>query len=312
MKKQIIYISFLFFLGCSFLYCIEKENRFQHLKGPYFGQKAPVEEAEVFLDGIISTTDEPEMNTAFTLNGKEFYYCAQHNGNWSIFKTNDKGDGWSIPKPLPFTAGYTDRDFTMSPDNNRIYFGSNRPRKKGGPIQKGLDIFVIHRLANGKWSSPEPIGPPVNSDYGENYPCVAANGNLYFFSCRPEGAGGCDLYMSRLTGGKYETPVILPGTINSKQNDWDAYISPDESYIIFSSQNREDSIGGQDLYISFKTSKGNWIPAKNMGPAVNSAYCEICPVVTPDGKYFFFTTRRRGNADIYWMTTAIIEKLRPQ
>jgi Tol biopolymer transport system component len=47
-----------------------------------------------------------------------------------------------------------------------------------------------------------------------------------------------------------------------------------------------------------------------MGTAVNSAYCEICPVVSLDGKYFFFTSRRRGKADIFWMTTDVIDKLK--
>ena len=48
-----------------------------------------------------------------------------------------------------------------------------------------------------------------------------------------------------------------------------------------------------------------------MGPRVNSTDDEICPSVSLDGKYFFFTSRRRGNADIYWMTSEIINDLKP-
>ncbi len=308
-KKMITFLSIILSAAC-FAFPLEKGNGFRDLKGPYMGQKAPVEKAGIFLDGLISTRDAPEMNTAFTQDGKEFYYCALHQGEWSIFVTLENGNGWTKPVPLPFTAGYTDRDFTLSPDGNRIYFGSNRPRQKGGPIQKRLDIFMSKRLTTGQWSGPEALCPPVNTDYGENYPCAAANGNLYFFSCRPDGMGGCDLYMSKRVNDRYEMPVLLPGTVNSEKNDWDAYIVPDESYIIFSSQDRADSVGGQDLYISFMKNNGAWSQAKNMGTAVNSAYGEICPVVSPDGKYFFFTSRRRGKADIFWMTTAVIEKLK--
>lgn len=308
-KKSIAFFLIILLASCL-IYALEKGNRFPDLKGPYMGRNAPVEKAGVLLDGLISTLDAPEMNAAFTQDGKEFYYCALHQGKWSIFVTRDSGNGWTTPVPLPFTAGYTDRDFTMSPDGNKIYFGSNRPRKKDGPVQKRLDIFVTKRLPTNQWSIPEALPPPVNTDYGENYPCAAANGNLYFFSCRPDGMGGCDLYISKRVNGRYETPELLPGTVNSEKNDWDAYIAPDESYIIFSSQDRADSVGGQDLYISFKTPDDTWSQAKNMGVAVNSAYGEICPVVSPDGKYFFFTSRRRGNADIFWMTAGVIEKLK--
>lgn len=275
------------------------------------GQHAPEKKAVVFMDGLISTLNAPEMNTAFTADGKEFYYCALYRGEWSILVTKASGKGWTRPAPLPFTAGFTDRDFTMSPDGNRIWFGSNRPRKKGDSRQKRLDIFVTRRIPGGFWSSPEALGPPINTEYGENYPCESANGNLYFFSCRPDGMGGCDLYMSKRGKTGYQTPVLLPGTVNSEKNDWDAYIAPDESYIIFSSQNRADTLGGQDLYISFRKNNGAWTNAKNMGPTVNSISGEICPVVSLDGKYFFFTSRRRGKADIFWMSAAIIKKLKP-
>jgi Tol biopolymer transport system component len=105
--------------------------------------------------------------------------------------------------------------------------------------------------------------------------------------------------------------VNLGDAINSEKNDWDAYVAPDESYIIFSSQERADTIGGQDLYISYRKEDGTWTPAKNMGPRVNSESGEICPSMSLDGKTFFFTSRRRGKVDIFWMTADIIEELKP-
>lgn len=310
MNKKTIIFLFVVLGAVSLVFSSEKGICITDLKGPYMGRKAPADKAGVFLDGIISTLEEAEMCAAFTRDGKEFYFNARHKGKWSVFMTRETVKGWTRPVPLAFTAGFTDRDFTMSPDGNRIYFGSNRPRKKGGPAQNSLDIFLTKRLPGGKWSEPEALGPAINTGSGENYPCVTANGNLYFFSCRDGGIGGCDLYMSKWLNGKYQKAEVLGSAVNSNKNDWDAYIAPDESYIIFSSQNRSDTLGGQDLYISFINSSGAWTRAKNMGPAVNSAYEEICPSVSPDGKYFFFTSRRRGKADIYWMTADVIQKLK--
>jgi len=281
-------------------------------KGPYMGQVAPQSEAVVFLDGVVSTMDGDEMNAGFSLDGREFYYCARHNTDWSIYWTREENGSWTEPVRMPFSTGFTDRDFTMSPEGTRIYFGSDRPRAPGGDKLTSLDVFYTERVASGGWSEPVNAGPVVNTDHGENYPSVALNGNLYFFSCREDGFGRCDIYLSRMTDGRYEPPAPLSVAVNSDKNDWDAYIAPDESYIIFSSQERPDTLGGQDLYISYRMSDGRWTPAKNMGHRVNSESGEICPSVSLDGKYFFFTSRRRrGHADIFWMTTDIIRDLEP-
>jgi hypothetical protein len=307
-KKTISFLIFILVTCC--LFTAEKKDAFLALKGPFMGRQAPVKKAAVFMDGLISTKKDPEMCGTFTKDGKEFYYNALHKNEWSIFVTRETAKGWSKPVPLAFTAGYTDRDFTLSPDGNSIYLGSNRPRKKGGSRQERLDIFVSKRLPEGKWSQPKALGPPVNTDFGENYPCVTANGNIYYFSCRKTGIGGCDIYMAKWVNGKYAQPIVLDNAVNSKKHDWDAYIAADESYIIFSSKDRADSIGGQDLYISFKNKKGAWTKAKNMGPAVNSNDEEICPAVSLEGRYFFFTSRRRGKADIFWISADIIQKLK--
>ena len=284
------------------------QNTFPVLRGPYFGQKAPVEKAEVFLDGIISTIQDPEMCAAFAKDGREFYYNAIFKNNWTIFSTKIVDGKWTKPEPMDFTSGYTDRDFTISPDGNKIHFGSNRPRYKGDDVLTSLDIFMTERIQGDRWAEPKNVGSPINTDHGENYPSMAQNGNLYFFSNRNDGLGGCDIYVSRFVNGRYTQSANLGHAVNSAKNDWDAFIAPDERYIIFSSQNRDDTIGGQDLYISYRKSDGAWTQAKNMGTDVNSQFAEICPSVSLDGQYLFFTSRRRGKADIYWISTEILQR----
>lgn len=288
----------------------ESNFDFPKLKGPYLGQKPPGLTAELFGPGIISTIQGKEMCAAFTKDGTEFYFNTIYDGTFSIFSTKENDGKWSKPRPLHFSSAYTDRDFTISPDGNKIFFGSNRPPKKGSKKLESLDIYFIQRKDSGEWSNPVNIGSPVNSDLGENYPSMAANGNLYYFSCTNEGWGGCDLYMAPYRHKKYQEPILLDENINSKMHDWDAYIAPGESYIVFSSKDRPDTQGAQDLYISFKRKNNTWTKAKNLGDVVNSSFDEICPSVTLDGKYLFFTSRRRGREDIYWVSTKIIEELK--
>ncbi len=308
MKYRKYYYSILFII--LIVGKLPAQDSFPVLMGPYFGQKAPVEKAKIFMDEIISTINQPEMCAAFTPDGKEYYYNAQQEGNWTIFVTKEISGKWSKPEPIWFTEDYTDRDFTISPDGKKIFFGSNRPLEDGTSNRNSLDIFVTERLPDGKWSAPKNLGSPVNTDRGENYPSVSRNGNLYFFSQRELGVGLCDLYVSKFADNKYLPPEYLSSRVNSTKHDWDSFIAPDESYIIFSSLDREDTIGGQDLYISFRSENGLWTQAVNMGDRINSVSGEICPSVSSDGKYLFFTSRRRGKADILWITADIINEIK--
>jgi len=311
MKSSVLIINLL--MATAITINTVRETEFPKLTGPYLGQKPPGKKAEIFLEGLISTKEFPEMNTAFTGDGKEFYYCARYQNSWAIFFTKEINGCWTTPKPLHFSSNrYMDRDLTISPDEKRIYFGSNRPQKIGDEPLKKLNIFYTERQKTGEWSQPRNAGKIINGSHGGNYPCVANNGNLYFFTSRKDGIGKCDIYVSKFINGRYHLPVCLNNSVNSKKNDWDAFIAPDESYIIFSSQDRSDTVGDQDLYISYKKKNGEWIESINMGERINSVSSEICPVVTLDGKYLFFTSRRRGNADIYWLDANIIENLKPK
>lgn len=62
---------------------------------------------------------------------------------------------------------------------------------------------------------------------------------------------------------------------------------------------------------SFREAAGSWTEPVNMGAKVNTPFSEYIPYVTPDGKYFFFTTNKTGNRDIYWVDAALIAELRP-
>jgi hypothetical protein len=111
------------------------------------------------------------------------------------------------------------------------------------------------------------------------------------------------------TGDRYGAPQRLGGGVNSPAVADHAYIAPDESYILFDSPVRPGGQGGYgDFYVCFKKSNGAWGEALNLGDDVNTPTTNFGPMVTPDGKYIFYCTRR----DIYWVSAGVIEKIRPK
>ena len=103
--------------------------------------------------------------------------------------------------------------------------------------------------------------------------------------------------------------------IDTEQSKADTFVAPTESYLIFSSNDRE-GYGSSDLFVAFRTPDGGWSEPRNMGPVINTEELEFCPMVSPDGRWLSFS-RRYGeswptttDAEIYWMDASIIEELR--
>ena len=103
----------------------------------------------------------------------------------------------------------------------------------------------------------------------------------------------------------HQPATRLKGDINSRQYEADIFVAPNESFVIFCSS-RNGTLGRGDLYISFRDDKGHWSAAVNMGNKINGRGHELCPYVTADGKYLFYTS----NGDIYWVSSSIVEDYR--
>ena len=211
-----------------------------------------------------------------------------------IMKIEKKNNIWQQPKISSFSGRYTDLEPFLSPDNLKLYFVSNRPILKDSTNTKDMDIWYVERPSKtDNWSEPKNIGSPVNTDGDEFYPSVANNGNLYFTTIKKELESADDIFISKWENGAYTEPTILTEGINTKGAEYNAFIAPDESYLIFGAWRRPDALGSGDMYIS-KNVNGEWSTAKNLGDKINSKYMEFCPFVNNGTLYF---TSRRSSVE---------------
>lgn len=282
----------------------------------YLGQTPPGTTPARFAPGIVSTP-AIEINAVFRPDFQEFFFARQVGGVFTLFRSTLSGSQWSKPEALQvYPTGDQGMavDMAYSPDGRELYFlGRFKP---GVPqAEAPQDIWVI-RQRDGRWSNAELVGPPVSTDSNESYPSVVADGSLYFTSNRPGGLGGADIYRAqRSTDGRFGAPVNIGSPPNSDLGEGDTFVSPDEQYLIFSA-NRSGGFGRSDLYVSFR-SGSTWGAPINLGPSINTADVDFCPMVTPDGKYLFFS-RRYGeggwetakDADVFWVDVAVVERLR--
>ena len=107
------------------------------------------------------------------------------NVDWDIYTAARAGRGFAGRQPiaavntdLPFEPQNPTADWEfnpeVSPDGRTLVFTSLRPGGHGYG-----DLYVSH-ARRGEWSTPENLGPAVNTKADEFHPTLARDGNLYF------------------------------------------------------------------------------------------------------------------------------------
>lgn len=279
------------------------------LKGPYLGQLNPENQSRIFASSFVST-GYGELNSVFSRDGKEFYFSRRGIPlkPSAIMVTRLMDNVWTKPGPINFSGTYNDIDVFLTADGKSLIFCSNRPHQKGDPVKMDHDFWISERKGSG-WEEPVLFAEEALSEFEDFFPVVTKNGNLYFNSQRG-GKGTNDIFISKRAGGKYTAAIKLPAPINTQYREFDAFVTKDENMIIFSSE-RPGGYGGSDIYVSFKNKEGTWCEPKNPGNVINSENSEYGAAISPDGKFFFFTSNKNGNEDIFWISAAFIEKLKP-
>ncbi|QKX06019.1 hypothetical protein HN014_14265 [Aquimarina sp. TRL1] len=210
----------------------------------------------------------------------------------AIVKITKKGTTWSAPSIAPFSGQFHDMEPMFSPDGLQLYFVSNRNTGKINPKATDYDIWFIRREnKNAPWSDPINLGAPVNTEKDEFYPSIATNGNLYYTSTATPTKGQDDIFMSEWKNNSYTTPISLSEAINTKGMEFNAFVAPDESFILYTAYKRKGGIGSGDLYISYKNKEGQWTPSENM-TQINSSTMDYCPFYDTKTKTIYFTSKK--------------------
>ncbi|WP_241480658.1 TolB family protein [Psychroserpens mesophilus] len=264
-----------------------------------------------FLETVV--TQFPNVrDSALTANENEVVFSAQSiMGDVSaLIYIGKTKTGWTKPEVLSFSGQYFDIEPFFSGDGLTLYFVSNRPLNTTSSKTKDFDIWFVTRAnIHEKWSEPQNLGAPINTEMNEFYPVVTDSKNLYFTLDNPSLNRKDDIYVSEFKNGVYTTPKPLGDSINSDGYEFNAFVAPNESFLIYTCYNREDGHGSGDLYISYKLANKGWSEAKNMGKTINSDKMDYCPFVDVNSETFYFTSKRKAS-DLNFNSKLTLEELK--
>mgnify|MGYP002776999864 CR=1 FL=1 len=177
------------------------------LEGALWSAPEPLSKKINTGDHESSASYAPDGNSLFFVSNRE---DAGSQGGHDIYQIGlNTGKGKSKGKAQePTNLGpiintrYNEEAVFMHPDGKTMYFSS-----EGHNTMGGYDIFKSV-YENGKWSTPENLGWPINTPDDDVFFVLSASGRHgYYSSARADGLGSRDIY--RITFLGVEKPPVL-------------------------------------------------------------------------------------------------------
>ena len=257
-----------------------------------------------------------QWRITFTPDGKTAYFASSaaffpFTRQATIYVSHFVRGQWTPPEVAPFSGQYSDIDPFLAPNGQRLYFSSIRP--VDGVPRGDIDIWYVERTPDG-WSEPIHLGPEVNSPTADElYPSADAKGTLYFASGPffPQPGRHWDIYRAERSGDGFAPREALPGAVNTSpvaggglQDAWEfnPEISVNGKTLVFTSL-RPGGFGLGDLYVS-NLKGGEWTPARNLGPLVNTASDEFHPTLSRNRQELYFVRRIPLIGNFYHISTS--------
>jgi hypothetical protein len=256
----------------------------------YLNEKEPGDIPLVFARGTVSVEGKNTHRCTFSPDGHMLIF-SRYPDRKSFIMRYENGK-WSNPAEAFFQG----KETSFNTEGNRLFYYSGDG-----------DIYYIQKKVK-TWGAPVNVAS-INTSETEYYPSITSDGTL-FFSRNSNWSEGRIMYAS-FVNEVYTDPVDIGLPVNNGGASH-AFVSPDKSYMLFNSP-REGSHTKLDIWISFRNEDGSWSEPKNPGVVINSdADAILCPTVSPDGKYLFFTKLNfsSNTGNVYWVSTEFINKMK--
>jgi hypothetical protein len=226
------------------------------------------------LPGTINTNAGSQEVVGLNASGDiAIFYFEDFNQYGDIYISGVEANVIKTPVLLSteINSKYHEIAACVSEDSERLFFASDRPGGYGG-----VDIYLCQKLPNGNWSTPQNLGPTINTAFDEDFPNISPDGKTLYFSSKGHASmGGYDIFKATWdeTKRKFTGVQNLGYPINTPEDNMNFRIS-DNGKFGYVSALRQGGYGDLDIYrVNFNE--------------IDPKYTVISGVINPgDGKKF--------------------------
>ncbi len=278
----------------------KKLNR-KHIKESKSGAEIFGMKTRVWVDNVKELNSfYDDIAPTISADGSEIIFNTNKTGNFDIYSAERKNRRWYGISPL--SSLNTDGDDVSS---SLAYDGQRLLLFK---YTDGQSDIYESKLNGTEWSEPKlKMSKVVNTDANETFASYDPQDiKVYFVT---DGGYGGDKNIS--FSGKKDMEETFWGKaqsagqeVNSGFQEGSVYMAPDGNTMYFCSQGHT-SIGGYDVFVSYRNDLGLWGEPINLGYPINTPYDELYFTISANGKKAYFSSNRdkgQGGMDIYCAT----------
>jgi outer membrane protein OmpA-like peptidoglycan-associated protein len=222
--------------------------------------------------------------------------------------------------PLPFNDG-TFKNYgsaTLSLDNKEMIICACKDEDVRGTKYNNCDLYITTYKRTGQggndfnWTPLVNLGPGINTKDGwEAQPTLSADGNTLYFTATRANTRDNDIFVAKRNEDGSWASAVPFDVVNTAGKDKSPFLHQDSEtlYFVSSCTDTRKGMGGLDIFY-IRKENGEWTEPKNIGAPINTSEDEIGLFVSIDGKEAFYSSRQKGDWNIY--SFELYEEARPQ
>ena len=277
-----------------------KLNR-KHLKECKSGVENIAVKRRMWVDNVKElNTEFDEISPCITADRSELIFSSNRLGNSDIYISSRQNRKWKdITAIEELNTEDDDVASSLAYDGQRILLFK---------FKDGQADIYQSKLEGNNWSEPVlKMSKVVNTDANETFASYDPQDIKVYYVTDGGHGGDQDIIFS----GKKDEDEKYWGKgqsagheVNSAFHEGSVFMAPDGQSMYFSSQGHS-SIGGYDIFVSYRDKHGLWGKPLNLGAPINTPYDELYFSISANGKYAYFSSNRaggKGGMDIYKAT----------
>ncbi|MCQ2250222.1 MAG: OmpA family protein [Bacteroidales bacterium] len=182
----------------------------------------------------------------------------------------------------------------ISADGKQLLFcGNGRPDNMGNE-----DIFVSTKTGKNSWGQAV-LFPDINTKELSEAPEVLSADNTWLLMYQ-----NGKLFESRKSENGWSKPKSMGKVINFASWQADATFSSNGRVMIYAAKSATDReyAASENIFVSLMQPNGEWGTPFEIGPAINTPFCDRSPVLHPDMKTLYFCSNGHsslGSMDVF-------------
>jgi OOP family OmpA-OmpF porin len=257
-------------------------------------------------DSLIKTTNKPAIkgpNIGFLVDKNSSievdWVQIKQDAKINLLENSVKGRKCrSIEK---INTKYTENGPLISADGKTLYFSRDGHPENIGSDYK-TDCWYVKKDDKGWYSEPVNMGKPLNNKSHNFIIYVSPDEHTMVMANQYDANGefkASGISITNLTANGWSIPQDIKIEDYKNELSYVEYCFSSNRKVLISAIKNENSIGNNDLFVSFQIDDKTYSKPIDMGSAINTLHSESCPKLSADGKKLYFSSNGHPGYGFY-------------